>query len=100
MGQLGNWDDWVDTLEIGDSGKELTLDRAVQLVSAGGYGGWYIAPLETTWTIGRMGRMQRYHIYSDGRPITFDSIDAAAKCLKHLLSCTGSGVTQLQLRFQ
>jgi hypothetical protein len=80
-------DEWIGELDTNAHGvRLLTLRRAFELASSGCCAGWYIAPFALKWTVGRMARTgQRFHVISDGEPISFESVADAFQFLSAIL---------------
>ena len=80
-------DDWVGSLDTNPHGvRLLTLRRAFELAASGCCAGWYISPFALKWTVGRMaGNGRRFHVISDGEPISFESVAEAFQFLGGIL---------------
>jgi hypothetical protein len=50
--------------------------------------GWYVAPCDTTWTIGRRSGGEHCLVVVNAKPVSFDSMGKATRYLRALLSPT------------
>jgi hypothetical protein len=51
--------------------------------------GWYVAPCQSKWTIGRRSRDEHYPVVLGTQALTFDSKTVAERYLRALLLPTG-----------
>jgi hypothetical protein len=82
--------DWADRLR-GDrpKTKELTLNDVARMSARRETDGWYVAPCERRWAIGRRSRDEHYPIVLGSNALTFESKAVAEKYLRALLLPTG-----------
>ena len=79
--------DWMDVLPVNERGrKALTFAAARQVVELD-RSGWYVAPFNLGWTVGKAtgskDRDRYFHLVrQDGEPLFFDTADAARSFLR------------------
>jgi hypothetical protein len=69
--------------------KHLTLGDVARMAARREIDGWYVAPWETKWTIGRKSGADYLPIMLGANAMTFDTMAVAEKYLRALLMPTG-----------
>jgi hypothetical protein len=82
--------DWTRRVRgNGSALKQLTLNDVARMSARREIDGWYVAPCERRWTIGRRSRGEHYPIVLGTEALTFESKAVAEKYLRALLLPTG-----------
>jgi len=81
--------DWLERMCMSSSTlTHLTLRDVAVMSTRQELEGWYVAPCNGRWSIGRRSRAEHYPIILNGHCLTFESMGRAAKYLGALLAPT------------
>ena len=83
---IGNWADRLK--RVHPAIKHLTLRDVAAMSARREVDGWYVAPCNSGWVIGRRAYDQYFPLLMQGNALRFDSIAAATKYVRALLSPT------------